>query len=46
MKITGVKGVKKNKIPNALTAKTIDNAHKGVGLQKPIKDVNTFMKSV
>ena len=33
-------------IPNALTAKTIENAHKGIGLDKPIKDIDVFMKSL
>ncbi|HVW16535.1 MAG TPA: hypothetical protein VHB54_22075 [Mucilaginibacter sp.] len=32
--------------PNPLTAKTIEDAHKGIGLDKPIEDINTFMKSL
>jgi hypothetical protein len=37
---------KKSKIPNALTAKTIEDAHNGIGLGKPIKDINIFVKSL
>ena len=37
---------KKAKIPNALTAKTIDDAHKGIGLNGPITDIDDFMKSL
>jgi len=32
--------------PNALTVKTIENAHKGIGLGKPIKNINDFVKSL
>jgi hypothetical protein len=40
--------VKSNKInvPNALTAKTIEEAHKGIGLSEPIKNVSDFVKSL
>jgi hypothetical protein len=38
------KKIGKSKIPNALTAITIENAHKGVGLGKPIKNVKDFVK--
>ena len=37
---------KSSKKPNALTAKTIDNAHKGSGLDKPIENVEDFIKSL
>ncbi len=37
------KGVKK---PNAVTAKTIKDAHKGVGLGEPIRDIRAFMGAV
>jgi hypothetical protein len=37
---------KAKETPNALTAKTIENAHKGIGLSKPIKDINDFIKSI
>jgi len=33
-------------IPNALTKKTIEDAHKGVGLAEPISDISTFIKSL
>jgi hypothetical protein len=33
-------------VPNALTAKTIEKAHKGIGLGKPIKNINDFVKSL
>jgi hypothetical protein len=36
----------KNSIPNALTAETIEKAHKGIGLGKPIKNINDFVKSL
>ena len=32
--------------PNALTAKVIDEARKGKGLGKPIKDIKSFMSSL
>ncbi|MEO8886736.1 MAG: hypothetical protein ABI367_11780 [Mucilaginibacter sp.] len=35
-----------NPIPNKLTAKTIDNAHKSIGLNEPIKDIKSFIKSL
>ena len=31
-----------NKIPNALTAKTIEDAHKGIGISKSITDINSL----
>lgn len=34
------------KIPNFLTKKTIENAHNGIGLGKPFKDVDAFVKSL
>jgi len=43
-------GVKKKEysenVPNALTAKVIEDAHKGIGLGKPIKDIDKFTKSI
>ncbi|QKJ30883.1 hypothetical protein HQ865_14370 [Mucilaginibacter mali] len=33
-------------IPNDVTAKTIDNAHKGIGLDKPINNINDFINSL
>ncbi|HEX3384757.1 MAG TPA: hypothetical protein VHS53_06205 [Mucilaginibacter sp.] len=41
-----VKSAKTTKPPNPLTAQTIDDAHNGVGLSEPIKDINAFMKSL
>jgi hypothetical protein len=32
--------------PNALTASTIEDAHKGIGLGKPITNINDFVKSL
>ncbi|TAH00387.1 MAG: hypothetical protein EAZ15_09110 [Sphingobacteriales bacterium] len=32
------------KTPNALTAKTIKNAHKGKGLAEPIKNIKSFIQ--
>jgi hypothetical protein len=40
-----VKNVKNN-VPNALTAETIEKAHKGIGLGKPIKNIDDFVKSL
>ncbi|TKB96927.1 hypothetical protein FA046_12700 [Pedobacter cryophilus] len=37
---------KSSKKLNALTAKTIDDAHKGIGLDKPIETVEGFIKSL
>jgi len=31
---------------NALTASTIEDAHKGIGLGKPITNINDFVKSL
>jgi hypothetical protein len=33
-------------IPNALTMKTIEDAHNGIGLGGTIKNVDDFMKSL
>ena len=41
-----VKEGKKKLTPNALTIETIENAHKGIGLDKPIKNINDFIKSI
>ena len=35
-----------NKIPNALTVKTIEEARKGKGISKPIKDIKSFIVSL
>ena len=32
--------------PNALTVKTIEDAHNGKGIDKPIKDVRAFINSL
>jgi len=40
------KKTKKSHAPNALTAKTIDDAHKRVGLSDPIKNIDDFIKSI
>ena len=32
--------------PNKTTAKTIEDAHKGIGLNEPIKDIRSFVKSL
>jgi ABC-type uncharacterized transport system involved in gliding motility auxiliary subunit len=40
------KNVKSKNIPNPLTAKTIEDAHNGIGLEKPIKNIKEFMKSL
>jgi hypothetical protein len=34
------------KTPNALTIDTIEKAHKGIGLSKPIKNIDDFMKLI
>lgn len=34
------------KVPNALTAKTIEDAHNGIGIGEPILDVKTFVDSL
>jgi len=36
---------KKSHVPNALTAKTIEDAHKGIGILGPISDIDNFFKS-
>lgn len=34
------------KTPNTLTAKTIKNAHKGIGLEPPIDSIDSFVKGL
>ena len=34
------------KTPNALTYKTIQHAHNGIGLNGPIADIKDFFKSI
>lgn len=42
-----VKSAKKtNKTPNALTIKTIKDAHEGKGIGKPIDDIKSFISSL
>ena len=36
----------KSKPPNTLTVKTIEDAHKGIGLGKPIEDISGFVNSL
>jgi hypothetical protein len=38
--------VKSYKTPNKLTAKTIEDAHNGISLSKPINDINAFVNSL
>jgi len=33
-------------IPNALTVKTIEDAHNGKGLERPIGDIRSFINSI
>jgi len=40
------KVMKKLKIPNALTKKTIEDAHKGIGLSEKIENIDEFFKSL
>jgi len=40
------KGIKKNTKTSTLTIKTIENARKGIGLDKPIKNISNFVKSL
>jgi len=35
-----------NSIPNAVTQKTIDDAHKGIGIGEPIKDIHSYIDSL
>jgi hypothetical protein len=37
---------RKAQIPNALTAKTIEDAHNGIGLNGPITNIKDFMESI
>jgi antitoxin component of RelBE/YafQ-DinJ toxin-antitoxin module len=37
---------KKSKSPNALTAKTIDDARNGIGLEGPVHNISDFLKSI
>jgi hypothetical protein len=36
----------KDSIPNSLTLKTMEKANKGIGLGKPIKNIERFVKSL
>ncbi|WP_421940980.1 hypothetical protein [Pedobacter sp.] len=40
------KNTKKASIPNKLTRKTIEDAHKGIGIGEPIKDIKSFLGSL
>jgi hypothetical protein len=40
------KASKLTNMPNSLTKKTIDDAHKGIGLGEPIVDIKDFIKSL
>ena len=37
---------KKSHIPNALTAKTIEHAHNGIGMSDPITNIDEYVKSL
>jgi len=37
---------KKTNAPNKLTAKTIEDAHKGIGLSEPVENIRDFIKSL
>ena len=37
---------KLNKTPNSLTAKTIEDAHNGIGVGKPIIDITSYINSL
>lgn len=36
----------KSHVPNALTVKTIEDAHNGIGIEGPITDLRAFMDSL
>jgi len=40
------KDSKSTNSPNALTKKTIEDAHRGIGLGEPIIDIKDFIKSL
>ncbi|WP_145856713.1 hypothetical protein [Pedobacter suwonensis] len=40
------KSSEKVRIPNELTRKTIEDAHKGIGISEPIKDIKSFLGSL
>jgi translation initiation factor 2 beta subunit (eIF-2beta)/eIF-5 len=40
------KSAKKVGIPNEITRKTIEDAHKGIGVGEPIKDIKSFLGSL
>jgi len=40
------KSAKKVRLPNELTRKTIEDAHKGIGVGEPIKDIKSFLGSL
>lgn len=40
------KSIKKVGTPNELTRKTIEDAHKGIGVGEPIKDIKSFLGSL
>ena len=37
---------KKDSFPNELTRRTIEDAHKGIGVGEPIKDIKSFLGSL
>jgi hypothetical protein len=40
------KSTQKARIPNELTRKTIEDAHKGIGVGGPIKNIKSFLDSL
>jgi translation initiation factor 2 beta subunit (eIF-2beta)/eIF-5 len=40
------KSTQKARIPNKLTRKTIEDAHKGIGVGGPIKNIKSFLDSL
>jgi hypothetical protein len=40
------KYIKKNIIPNALTKKVIEDAHKGIGLSGRVENINYFVDTL
>jgi len=33
-------------VPNSVTQRTIDDAHKGIGIGEPIKDITSYINSL
>jgi len=46
VKFKGKNSTNSNVVPNSVTQKTIDDAHNGIGVGEPIKDIKSYIESL